>query len=1317
MRISGLHIDGFGLFHDLRIDRIPKGLTVFLGHNEAGKSTLVAFFIQMLFGFADQRTRELSYPPLAGGNLGGHLTLDFENLGVIEIKRRKGPRGGQVTVYFPDGRRGGAAELQSLLGGTSKGLFRSVFAFSLGELQGFESLNNDAIKGAIYGASLGSSLMRLPGVERELVNSCQGIFRPRGRVGTMNRKLCELESLRKELKTAKEAFNLFEKLFAEQQELELRLRNLEERRHSLGSDRTRLRSYLEIWEDFKKVMGLKARLEEMAPIPERFPEDAIHRLEVIKQRLSEVEDQEERLLLNLDALKKEVSDTVIDQDLIGLESPLKALIYRLAEFRQAEGALPELRSRLHGLKGEMRALLDMIGHDWTVERVSGLDRSIFTRDVIMQMKRCLDDQRLTVFNSRNRLEEMRTMYRQARIEEKEMLVRLAQSSPIDSPWDLSRIDQVEASREHLGFLVRKVPETQRMLDGIQSRLIEALREINKGWDEDILESFDNSLSARREVDRFSREFDEKRKALATLSHELDEVVATADRINSTMGSLGEAIASLKAQIEFPGECRSLEEFKDMVSRLKALNEELLGLSRERVSIEDRIMGRQREEGALSMALEHNLAPFLRWGGTISLFLSLLAVVAIYFLPDLRAEAFSGLVTAPMALILFYISKKEGKKAYDIKQSIKDIRTGISSLKEQIEENERKRGHVEDTIKDFATRIGATLPLTPEGLAGLEGQVAHFQELLGRIKAKQEMLTGYRHEHEALEHRIIDLRKRLEGARKALVHVEERWNAWLTRTGLTQGLVPGAMEAIFSRVESARELLRQRDELKRDLSSMVDELRGYVDLINSVFEQSFSVDGDLGKLPARVQQLLEEADSLRSAIHERHELEAECLSRTQRRRDLFDRVQEARGHLKRAVEGEAMAMSRWRRWLKEQGLSQDLLPDTALDLMGIFKDVLVKQERTDETKRRINMSEEFTRAFLHDARDLIDRAGIEFPGRNRVPALLEEMDKRLGEAKVAQARVASLREQIGICNRELENLKKKRAFLQREKERLISSGGTKDEEEFRRLAHRFTEARELLRQRSALEVNILRVTGYGEIQELAEALEGLNRQKVEEMLDDVERKLDEITGDFDRAIQERADLNARMKELSSSREISILRSQQESLVEEMRRLARDWCRYSIALKLIEQTRRRIERDKQPKVIRDASRFFERITGGKYNAIVTPIGGNTIEVVSEDGMRKGPQELSRGTAEQLYLSLRFGYVTNYIVNGERLPIIMDDILVNFDPSRARRTAETILEVAKRHQVLFFTCHPHTVDIFKQVAPGLNTFMFDGASILAG
>jgi uncharacterized protein YhaN len=47
-------------------------------------------------------------------------------------------------------------------------------------------------------------------------------------------------------------------------------------------------------------------------------------------------------------------------------------------------------------------------------------------------------------------------------------------------------------------------------------------------------------------------------------------------------------------------------------------------------------------------------------------------------------------------------------------------------------------------------------------------------------------------------------------------------------------------------------------------------------------------------------------------------------------------------------------------------------------------------------------------------------------------------------------------------------------------------------------------------------------------------------------------------------------------------------------------------------------------------------------------------------------------------------------------------MDDVLVNFDPERARGMAMAINAVSDEHQVLLFTCHPHVVDLLVDLRP---------------
>jgi hypothetical protein len=60
-----------------------------------------------------------------------------------------------------------------------------------------------------------------------------------------------------------------------------------------------------------------------------------------------------------------------------------------------------------------------------------------------------------------------------------------------------------------------------------------------------------------------------------------------------------------------------------------------------------------------------------------------------------------------------------------------------------------------------------------------------------------------------------------------------------------------------------------------------------------------------------------------------------------------------------------------------------------------------------------------------------------------------------------------------------------------------------------------------------------------------------------------------------------------------------------------------------------------------------------------------------------------------------------VAMFARRGVNLPMVLDDVLVNFDIERTRRAAEVISEFAAAgHQVFLFTCHEHMWGIFKEL-----------------
>ena len=126
--------------------------------------------------------------------------------------------------------------------------------------------------------------------------------------------------------------------------------------------------------------------------------------------------------------------------------------------------------------------------------------------------------------------------------------------------------------------------------------------------------------------------------------------------------------------------------------------------------------------------------------------------------------------------------------------------------------------------------------------------------------------------------------------------------------------------------------------------------------------------------------------------------------------------------------------------------------------------------------------------------------------------------------------------------------------------------------------------------------------------------------------------------------------------------------------------------------------------QPEVYAQAGRLMARMTGGAWMEVRMNERGR-LSVVDAFKAERDPLHLSLGTCQQLYLSLRIALLTAADNVGRAVPILADDILVNFDDERRRGAAEALAELARTRQVIMFTCHKDMAKLMQKVDPGLN------------
>ena len=106
----------------------------------------------------------------------------------------------------------------------------------------------------------------------------------------------------------------------------------------------------------------------------------------------------------------------------------------------------------------------------------------------------------------------------------------------------------------------------------------------------------------------------------------------------------------------------------------------------------------------------------------------------------------------------------------------------------------------------------------------------------------------------------------------------------------------------------------------------------------------------------------------------------------------------------------------------------------------------------------------------------------------------------------------------------------------------------------------------------------------------------------------------------------------------------------------------------------------------------------MTGRAYERLVTDESEDTPALCAQrvGGSRIGIEEMSEGTADQLYLALRLAALELRRSSHPQMPLILDDALITSDDERAANILRALVLFAEHGQVMIFTHHRHLVDV---------------------
>ncbi len=327
MKITDIHIDGFGVWNAMSADGLSPEVTLFYGPNEAGKTTLMQFVRTALYGFSEER-RHLYLPPVFGGTPGGTLRVENHS-GEFTVERRLDDDAqahiGRAVVLADNGSRHGQHLLGSLLSGIDETIFNNVFAVGIRELQELATLNDTQAAEQLYDLASGVDRVSLVEVMRHLQSERLRIWQSDPSADSeLARLLAKRHRLHAEIDGLEQHTRRWSDLAHQQRVLVGEIDELEKRIATTEFNARTVEVSIQVRDKWKKRAELTRQITRIGHV-EPLPDGCIARLDEVNQEVELQREQIKPIKQRRMELRREMAAQPINKALWDRASRIEAM--------------------------------------------------------------------------------------------------------------------------------------------------------------------------------------------------------------------------------------------------------------------------------------------------------------------------------------------------------------------------------------------------------------------------------------------------------------------------------------------------------------------------------------------------------------------------------------------------------------------------------------------------------------------------------------------------------------------------------------------------------------------------------------------------------------------------------------------------------------------------------------------------------------------------------------------------------------------------------------------------------------------------------
>jgi uncharacterized protein YhaN len=336
-----------------------------------------------------------------------------------------------------------------------------------------------------------------------------------------------------------------------------------------------------------------------------------------------------------------------------------------------------------------------------------------------------------------------------------------------------------------------------------------------------------------------------------------------------------------------------------------------------------------------------------------------------------------------------------------------------------------------------------------------------------------------------------------------------------------------------------------------------------------------------------------------------------------------------------------------------------------------------------------------------ATSLAARAASDLTGQSPEDIALE-LARRLDVAQKADAASTSLQARLNRSQAELVTAEKSLRAVHALLAPLMTAAGVDEVSVLGRAIERSDERREVERKIQSAE------------QALAQAADGLSlddlRKEGETIgADELKAELDRLAAESRNVVDQIAALSndygaqkSAFDALDGTDRAARAEAHRQEAIAAMVDSAERYLRLQTAARLLKWSIEKFRETKQGPMLSKASAIFKGLTMDSFNRLLVDSEDATPRLfgIRPTGEQVDVAGMSEGSRDQLYLALRLAALELQVEQGLNMPLIADDLFINFDDRRTAAGLKVLGDLSRGMQVVFLTHHDHLVPLAKEV-----------------